>query len=49
MGPDEAAKVLAAAELVPAVQGSLTDVKRMRDQCLAAEIPVAVLAPPGKG
>ena len=49
MEPDQAAKVLADAELIPAIQGSLSDVKRMRDQCLAAGIPVAVMAPPGKG
>ena len=36
-------------ELVPAIQGSLTDIKRMRDKCRAAGIPVAVKAPPGKG
>ena len=44
----EADQVLADAELVPAINGSLTDVKRMRAQCLAEEIPVAVMAPPGK-
>jgi hypothetical protein len=36
-------------ELVPAIQGPLTDIKRMRDRCLDAGIPVAVMAPPGKG
>jgi hypothetical protein len=35
--------------LVPAIQGSLDDVKRMRDRCLAAGLAVAVAAPPGKG
>jgi len=45
----EAARALGDAELVPAIQGPLRDVKRMRDQCLEADIPVAVMAPPGKG
>jgi hypothetical protein len=36
-------------ELIPAIQGSLTDIKRMRDKCLDAGIAVAVTAPPGKG
>ena len=45
----DAAELLADAELLPAIQGSLRDVKRMRDQCLEADIPVAVIAPPGKG
>jgi hypothetical protein len=49
MREDDAAAELAEVELVPAIQGSLTDVKRMRDRCLASEIPVAVMAPPGKG
>jgi hypothetical protein len=35
--------------LVPVIQGSLDDVKRMRDKCLAAGLAVAVAAPPGKG
>lgn len=45
----EAAKALADAELIPAIEGPLRDIKQMRDKCLAAEIPVAVIAPPGKG
>ena len=49
MNEDDAAEVLADEELVPAIQGSLADVKRMRDQCLDEGIPVAVMAPPGKG
>ena len=36
-------------ELIPAIQGSLGDIKRMRDRCLEAGIQVAVMAPPGKG
>jgi len=36
-------------ELIPAIQGSLVDIKRMRDKCVDAGIQVAVMAPPGKG
>lgn len=35
--------------LIPAIEGSLTDIKRMRERCLDAGIAVAVMAPPGKG
>jgi hypothetical protein len=48
MDQDDAADELAEVKLVPAIQGSLDDVKRMRDRCLGADIPVAVMAPPGK-
>ena len=33
--------------LVPVIQGSLADVKRMREKCRAAGLAVAVAAPPG--
>jgi hypothetical protein len=46
---DDAADALHGEELVPALQGSLDDIKRMRDECLGADIPVALMAPPGKG
>jgi hypothetical protein len=49
MNERQARELLDEAELIPAIQGPLRDVKRMRDQCLAADIPVDVLAPPGKG
>lgn len=44
----EAAKILADEELVPVVQGSLADIKRLKAACLDADIAVAVIAPPGK-
>ena len=48
MDDREADEVLAAEEeLVPAIQGTHDDIKRMREQCLEADIPVAVMAPPG--
>lgn len=47
MDEEEAADAIGEEELVPAIQGTLDDIKKMRDQCLAADIPVAVMAPPG--
>lgn len=47
MDEQDATDALGEEELVPAIQGSLDDIKKMRDQCLAADIPVAVMAPPG--
>ena len=44
----EADRILEDAELIPAFQGPLRDVKLMRDQCLAEDIPVTLIAPPGK-
>ena len=49
MTESEADDILADAELVPALEGSLRDIKRMRGQCLDADIPVGLMAPPGKG
>jgi len=42
-------EVLAGEELIPLVQGSLPEVKRLRGVCLAEDIPVALAAPPGRG
>ena len=44
----EAAKLLADQELVPALQGSLAEIKRLKAACLEADIAVAVISPPGK-
>lgn len=49
MTEDDADDALHGEELVPALQGSLADIKRVRDDCLGADIPVALAAPPGKG
>jgi hypothetical protein len=35
--------------LVPAMSGSIADMKALRDRCLAAEIPAVVGCPPGAG
>lgn len=47
MDEEDASEQLGEEELVPALQGTLDDVKRMREQCLGADIPVAVMAPAG--
>jgi hypothetical protein len=47
MNEDDAAEAIGEEQLVAAIQGSLDDVKKMREQCLEAGIPVAVAAPPG--
>ena len=49
MTEDEAAEALGQEELIPAYQGSIDEVKRMRDDCLAADVPVAVLPPEQPG
>jgi hypothetical protein len=35
--------------LVPAMAGSIADMKTLRDRCLAAGIPALVGCPPGSG
>jgi hypothetical protein len=35
--------------LVPAVAGSMADMKALRDRCLEADIPAMVGCPPGAG
>jgi hypothetical protein len=49
MTEDEAAEAIGEGELIPAVAGSLDDIKQMRAECLAADIPVAVLPPSQPG
>jgi acetyl/propionyl-CoA carboxylase alpha subunit len=41
--------LLAEAALVPAMSGSITDMKKLRERCLEAGIPVLVGCPPGAG
>lgn len=47
--PDEAEELLANVPLVPVMAGSIADMKKLRDRCLAAGIPVLVGCPPGAG
>jgi hypothetical protein len=44
-----AEELLAGVPLVPASAGSLDDMKRLRDRCLAQGIPALVGCPPGHG
>jgi len=46
---DEAEEMLAGLPLVPAMAGSIVEMKTLRDRCLAAGIPVLVGCPPGAG
>jgi hypothetical protein len=46
----EAEEELDGLPLVPCMAGSLADIKRLRDRCLAAGIPALAAAPaPGRG
>ena len=46
---EDAETMLAGLPLVPAMAGSIADMKTLRDRCLAAGIPVLVGCPPGAG
>lgn len=46
---DDAEELLAGVPLVPAMAGSMAEMKSLRDRCLAAGIPVLVGCPPGAG
>ena len=45
----EAEDLLDGLPLVPALAGSIPEMKALRDRCLAAGIPVLVGCPPGAG
>ena len=45
----EAEQLLEGLPLIPAMAGSIPDMKALRDRCLAAGIPVVVGCPPGAG
>jgi len=49
MTETDADELLAGVPVVPAVAGSLPDMKRLRERCLAAGIPALVGCPPGAG
>lgn len=46
---DDAEELLAGLPLVPAMSGSMPEMKNLRDRCLAAGIPALVGCPPGAG
>jgi len=45
----EAEEELAGIPLVPAMSGSMPEMKALRERCLAAGIPALVGCPPGAG
>jgi hypothetical protein len=45
----EAEELLAGLPLVPAMAGSMAEMKALRERCLAAGIPALVGCPPGGG
>ena len=49
MTEDEAQEVLKRVDVVQVIVGSMQDIKRMRAQCLAADIPALMKRPAGKG
>lgn len=49
MDAAEAEELLAGVPLVPAVTGSVAEMKALRERCLAEDIPALVGCPPGAG
>lgn len=49
MTDDEAEELLAGVPLVPALSGSIPEMKALRGRCLAAGIPALIGCPPGAG
>ena len=47
--PATAAELLDGLPLIPAMAGSIPEMKALRDRCLAAGIPALVGCPPGAG
>ena len=45
----DAEEILDGLPLVPAMAGSIADMRLLRDRCLAAGIPALVGCPPGSG
>jgi len=46
---DTAEELLEGLPLVPAIAGSIADMKALRERCLEADIPAVVGCPPGAG
>lgn len=49
MTPREAEAELDGLPLVPAMSGSMAEMKALRDKCLEADLPALVGCPPGAG
>jgi hypothetical protein len=46
---EKAEELLDGLPLIPAMAGSIAEMKSLRDRCLAAGIPALVGCPPGRG
>jgi hypothetical protein len=49
MTEGEAEEFLHGLPVIPAMSGSIAEMKALRDRCLALDIPVLVGCPPGSG
>ena len=49
MTTDEAEELLRGLPLIPAMAGSIAEMKALRDRCLEQDIPALVGCPPGAG
>jgi hypothetical protein len=49
MSPEQAEEELDGLPLVPAMSGSISEMKALRDRCLEADIPALVGCPPSAG
>lgn len=49
LSPAAAEELLDGLPVVPALSGSIPEMKALRDRCLAAGIPVLLGCPPGAG
>ena len=49
LSPQDAEQELDGLPLVPALSGSITEMKALRDRCLEADIPALVGCPPAAG
>ena len=49
MTPDQAIGLLREIGAVPLLEGSLSYTKELRDLCLEAELPAAIVRPPRRG
>jgi hypothetical protein len=49
LSPEDAELELDGLPLVPAMSGSIAEMKAMRDRCLQADIPALVGCPPAAG
>jgi len=49
LSPAEAEALLDGAAVIPAMSGSIPDMKKLRDACLISGIPAIVGCPPGAG